>query len=717
MYKFLLLPVICLTQLISSANIIRVSNKSELQEAEKKAIPGDTILLKNGEWKDVQLRFNCRGTAAQPVFFIAEHAGKVVFTGQSQLEIGGSHIQVEGFFFTNGYSGKNAVITFRSGKDMLANNCRVTNCAIEGFNNPGRMEENYWVAFYGKNNRLDHCSFRGKLNLGVLLAVMLDDERSRENFHSIDHNYFGRRIPLASNGGEIIRVGVSQHCEFNSNTIIANNFFEQCDGETEIVSIKSCRNEVKDNVFKECQGSVVLRHGNYNLVKGNYFLGNNKPGSGGVRVINKGQQVLDNVFYQCKGTGFRSPLAVMNGIPNSPAHRYVQVTDAVINGNTFYACAPASFCEGSDAERTLPPDQVRITANIFFTNDTILYQQLDDMKGFWFKDNQVNTAVRQTLPEGFTRKNSLFTTSITKQIAVKEKTTSAAAGAKWFSKKIQSAPVVLKKLHCPDIASLKKALMAIEPVNIILTGKKYHFIEPMHIAKLVHISSTTSAPVEFSSTGLGSLFILEGSGYLILDKLHINAAGMQTRFFIASSTKASSSHFNLKINMCAFSQLGKNNSAEAFFFANKSSVADSIVISQSDFSNNITDLFVMTEEKDNKGYYNAEQISFRNNSFRQHQGSILAVYRGGNDESTMGPLLRFTTNKLTGCNSQPGQPLIHLYGVQQSLLEKNQFTDCNYNAVLLKIEDVVKARHWLKGNKAGRSGAILKNEFTVESVK
>ena len=192
---------------------------------------------------------------------------------------------------------------------------------------------------------------------------------------------------------------------------------------------------------------------------------------------------------------------------------------------------------------------------------------------------------------------------------------------------------------------------------------------------------------------------------------------MQTRFFIASSTKASSSHFNLKINMCAFSQLGKNNSAEAFFFANKSSVADSIVISQSDFSNNITDLFVMTEEKDNKGYYNAEQISFRNNSFRQHQGSILAVYRGGNDESTMGPLLRFTTNKLTGCNSQPGQPLIHLYGVQQSLLEKNQFTDCNYNAVLLKIEDVVKARHWLKGNKAGRSGAILKNEFTVESVK
>lgn len=717
MNKLLLITALCLVQLICSARTILITNKSELQAAEKNALPGDTILLKNGEWKDAQVKLNCQGTAAQPVHFMAEKAGKVVFTGQSRLEIGGRYIQVEGFLFTNGFAGKDAVITFRSGKDQLADHCRVTNCAIDGFNNPGRLDENYWIAFYGKNNRLDHCSFRDKLNLGVLLAVILDDDRSRENFHSIDHNYFGRRIPLASNGGEMIRVGVSQHCEFNSNTIIADNFFEQCDGETEIVSIKSCRNEVKDNVFKECQGSVVLRHGNYNLVKGNYFLGNNKPGSGGVRVINKGQQVLNNVFYQCKGTGFRSPLAVMNGIPNSPAHRYVQVTDAVISGNTFYACAPASFCEGSDAERTLPPDQVRITANKFFTNDTILYQQWDDMKGFRFENNQVNASLRQSLPEGITRSKTVFTTPLTKQIAIKEKTTSTAAGANWFSKKLKPAPVVLKKQHCPDITSLKRAIMANEPVNIILTGKKYHFDEPMTVAKQVHISAANSSPVEFSSSSLESLFILEGRGDLLLEQLFINAAGVQTRFFITSSPKASSSHFNLKINKCTISQLGKNNPVEAVFFANKSSVADSVVIRQTVFSDNRTDLVLMTEEKDNKGYYNAEHIVISGNTIRQLQGRILSVYRGGNDESTMGPALRFTDNKLTGCNSQAGKPLIYLYGVQLSLLEKNHFTQCNNNEVLLKIEDVVKAKHLLKANKLTLSGSILKNEYTVESTK
>ena len=242
MYKYLLVPVILLTSFMATASIIPVKNNAELQEADKKALPGDTIVLKNGIWNNVLLSLNCHGSEDKPILFRAETAGKVMITGKSHLEIGGSYIAVEGLLFTDGYAGKDPVISFRSSKERVANHCRVTNCVIDDFNNPGRMEENYWIAFYGRNNRLDHCSFHHKLNIGVLLAVILDDERSRENHHSIDHNYFGRRIPLASNGGEMIRVGVSQHCEFNSNTKITENFFEQCDGETEIVSIKSGSN-------------------------------------------------------------------------------------------------------------------------------------------------------------------------------------------------------------------------------------------------------------------------------------------------------------------------------------------------------------------------------------------------------------------------------------------------------------------------------------------
>ena len=141
---------------------------------------------------------------------------------------------------------------------------------------------------------------------------------------------------------------------------------KHCDGEAEVISIKSGSNAVKENIFRECQGSVVLRHGDNNPVAGNIFLGNDKPGTGGVRVINKGQAVVSNLFYRCRGDDFRSPLAIMNGIPNSPAHRYVQVTNAQIISNTFYECAPMSLGEGSDTERTLPPDDV-VFAIILFT--------------------------------------------------------------------------------------------------------------------------------------------------------------------------------------------------------------------------------------------------------------------------------------------------------------------------------------------------------------
>ena len=79
-----------LTSFIATATIIPVKNNAELQEADKKALPGDTIVLKNGIWNDVLLSLNCQGTEDKPVIFRAETAGKVLITGKSRLEIGGS---------------------------------------------------------------------------------------------------------------------------------------------------------------------------------------------------------------------------------------------------------------------------------------------------------------------------------------------------------------------------------------------------------------------------------------------------------------------------------------------------------------------------------------------------------------------------------------------------------------------------------------------------
>ena len=729
MIRWVLLNCFLFFNLLLTANIIIVKNLTELNAANRKAMPGDVIILQNGEWKDVLIKLNCNGTKENPITFRSQTAGKVLITGNSKLKVGGSFLIVDGLYFAQGYADDDAIITFRIDNKQLANNCRVTNTAIDDFNNPKRMAENNWVSFYGKNNRLDHCSFRNKKNMGVLLAVILDDERSRENFHSIDHNYFGKRPPLASNGGEIIRVGVSQHCQFNSNTQIKNNFFEQCDGETEIVSIKSCSNVIEKNVFKECQGSVVLRHGDNNLVKDNYFLGNDKAASGGVRVINKGQKVINNIFYKCRGVDFRSPLAVMNGIHNSPANRYVQVTNAEIDSNTFYECSPVSFCEGSDAERTLPPDNVAFSNNIFYnTRDSIIYKVHDDIKGILFTGNKVTDKVSQDLSDGFKKTSLSKQDNFSKTVTRKTKGPSVSnipfaeneiyinSGASWFIKyDIDYYKKTISQVNCATAEEIYKHLKKKEPIAIRLTANKYSLIKPLVISKFVKFTSDKKNIIEFASETMLSAFIIAGNGHLTLENISISAENIKATHFISSDSSGYSDHYNLSIFNCLIKNLNRERGCQDIFYAHKSMVADSIVISGNTFADNNCNGIILSEEKDDKGYYNAEKIFITHNNFKNQSGTLLNVYRGGNDESTLGPQLIFSHNKLNTCKvNEDNIPLITLTGIQLTEIFSNDFSNCNSSATLISYKDTVRASHIFRKNILLSSGRLEKNLYVTE---
>lgn len=731
-------------------NTIVVKNIEELNAAIKKVQPGDIVILQNGEWKDATIKLLCSGTKEKPILFKAQTAGKVIITGHSQLRLGGDYIVVDGLYFINGYAGEDPVINFRVDNKHLANSCRVTNTSINDFNNPKRMDENYWVAFYGKNNRLDHCSFRDKKNLGVLLAVILDDERSRENYHAIDHNYFGRRPPLGSNGGEIIRVGVSQHCEFNSNTQITDNFFEYCDGETEIVSIKSCSNVVRGNLFKESQGGVVLRHGNYNTVENNIFFGNDKEGTGGVRVINRGQWVVNNLFYKCRGIDFRSPLSVMNGVPNSAPNRYVQVTDAVIANNSFYNCAAISLCEGSDTERSLPPDHVLFVNNIFYnTTDREIYHSYDNIGGISFAGNKVSAVVPQSLVAGFTRTSISFQKqglvsipkvngSVTmlndslKNVSpsrlqrelsampgfsgadlVKQIQSNAFSdcGAVWF-KDHQSYTV--KKIQVVNCATAADIYTQLEkgPSSIILhlTASEYDFDKPLVINGDIRFTSPGKLIKINCIASTRSLFEIRGKGSLSLHNLQIDGNGIKAAHFISSSDDGGVEHYTLSIEKCRISGLSETNGCRDILYTYKSSYADSILVKNSEFTQCSTNGFTMNAENDNKGLYSAEKIVISNNLFELNNGMLLDIYRGGNDESTMGPSLIFIHNHIRIEN--PGkQPWIQLTGVQKSSITKNNFINKDPAQILIVYKDLVRAHHSLSDNKM--PGKTETNSFVV----
>ncbi|RYG56798.1 MAG: hypothetical protein EON56_03535 [Alphaproteobacteria bacterium] len=90
-------------------------------------------------------------------------------------------------------------------------------------------------------------------------------------FYSI-HNYFYNNGPRLENEKEAIRIGNSQLSQSSGNTTVEFNLFEECDGDPEIVSVKSCDNIIRHNTFNRNYGSLTLRQGNRNIAEGNYFL-------------------------------------------------------------------------------------------------------------------------------------------------------------------------------------------------------------------------------------------------------------------------------------------------------------------------------------------------------------------------------------------------------------------------------------------------------------
>ena len=141
-----------------------VANQTEYLATVGKLAPGDTIILKDGIWRDFEIVFEGAGEPDRPITLRAETPGEVFITGQSNLALAGEHLLVSGLVFRDGYTPSQSVISFRKSKAALANNSRVTQTVIHNFTNPERFEADYWVAIYGKNNRFDHNHLEGKRN-------------------------------------------------------------------------------------------------------------------------------------------------------------------------------------------------------------------------------------------------------------------------------------------------------------------------------------------------------------------------------------------------------------------------------------------------------------------------------------------------------------------------------------------------------------------------
>ncbi|REG87315.1 chondroitinase-B domain-containing protein [Winogradskyella sediminis] len=286
--------------------------------------PGDTVILADGIYDtDERIKFSpTTGTADMPITFRAETPGGVKFTGGLRMSIGGDHVIVDGFYWQGGY-GSSVVIEFRDGEDY-ANHSTIQNCAMNGLTvDPsdqveGQSKKHNWVMLYGTYNTVINCSFMNKSNSGNMVLVELaynayppvDDGEPEINTscdivgHTISNNYFYNYEKIDANltnagDSETIRIGTSSYQNVDSSVMVSNNYFVQADGENEIITNKSKNNSYINNTFRRSRGSLVLRHGSNATVDGNYFLGENVDGTGGIRIVDSEHNITNNYIQDC----------------------------------------------------------------------------------------------------------------------------------------------------------------------------------------------------------------------------------------------------------------------------------------------------------------------------------------------------------------------------------------------------------------------------------
>ena len=86
-------------------------------------------------------------------------------------------------------------------------------------------------------------------------------------------------------------------------------------------------------------------------------------------MISDNQTVRHNYFEGLKGDRNRSALTIMNGVPNSPAHRYNQVINANILNNTFVENSTITFGAGANEELSLAPISSTFSDNLLIANE------------------------------------------------------------------------------------------------------------------------------------------------------------------------------------------------------------------------------------------------------------------------------------------------------------------------------------------------------------
>ncbi|MGW3966230.1 polysaccharide lyase 6 family protein [Amycolatopsis sp. NPDC005003] len=267
---------------VASAAQVRVSSLAALQSAMDKANAGDTIVLADGSYSaSSTLSIKRSGTGSAPVTIAAEHTGKATITGSKTFSFadGVHNVVLQGFKFRG--SAKLSVPAGASHNRLSRNDFQLSS-------------DGNWVSVNGDDTEVDHNVFQNRTSQGVFLQILGPSDAMAQNVH-VHHNYFFNHQFSGSNGGESIRLGLSNHQSYPAHAVVENNLFEKADGDSEAISVKSSDNVIRYNTIRDSKGYIVLRHGNRSTVEGNVLF------NSGIRFHGNDHRIVNNYVANSGG--------------------------------------------------------------------------------------------------------------------------------------------------------------------------------------------------------------------------------------------------------------------------------------------------------------------------------------------------------------------------------------------------------------------------------
>lgn len=370
--------------------VTRINTVSSLRQAIAESKAGDVILLEDGEYEGVGpiMIENKHGSQSEPIVLAAENIGQAMITGTLQLIIkDSSYIVIEGLSFeTSVFNNNRKQFAERRSNSAVvlldAYQTRVTRNRFALQETYGGETRREWLSVDGSKggyNRIDHNLFEGKIQVGNYIAINSDLGRptgadTTPRHTRIDHNHFRDMASLGINGMEAVVLGMATYrdmAHIDAQSVFEYNLLERVDGErSEIISIKDSGNIVRYNTIVESAGSIVARYGHRNSIYGNYIIGNNKSGTGGVRVYGADQKVFNNYFQGLTAFGInlgRGNIEGAHDLPKGQDYRdifeYVQINGVDIVYNTFVNNHLNFMLSGGD-RTPLEPENTIISNNL-----------------------------------------------------------------------------------------------------------------------------------------------------------------------------------------------------------------------------------------------------------------------------------------------------------------------------------------------------------------